>query len=345
MDDSLEVSAEQEIAQVTMGRPHVVLLGAGASRAAFPNGERHGKILPLMADFAEVLPVNEIFAEEGVKPGPGEFEENYAKIASDPLLTRLQLRLEELVYDYFDGLRLPQEPTLYDFLLLSLRPKDVIATFNWDPFLIQAARRNWVLEGKLPNILFLHGNVLSGYCNKDNVHGVKGLSCSHCGQPFEASRLLYPIAQKDYSSDPMIADAWRALEKALKNAFMLTIFGYSAPASDKEAVALLKQGWGLGEARNLEQVEIIDIRGQEELRTEWAPFIHTHHYEIHSTLTDSWLWNHPRRTGEAYWNQYMEAKFIANNPIPYLSSLPELWDWFAPLLSVEADAHQEPADV
>jgi len=26
-----------------MGRPHVVLLGAGASRAAFPRGERNGK--------------------------------------------------------------------------------------------------------------------------------------------------------------------------------------------------------------------------------------------------------------------------------------------------------------
>ena len=36
-------------------KPHVVLLGAGASRAAFPNGEDAGKRLPLMNDFVETL--------------------------------------------------------------------------------------------------------------------------------------------------------------------------------------------------------------------------------------------------------------------------------------------------
>lgn len=37
-------------------RRHIVLLGAGASRAAFPNGEGTGKHLPLMSDFAKTLP-------------------------------------------------------------------------------------------------------------------------------------------------------------------------------------------------------------------------------------------------------------------------------------------------
>lgn len=36
MGAELEVSAQQEIQQLCMERPHVVILGAGASRAAFP---------------------------------------------------------------------------------------------------------------------------------------------------------------------------------------------------------------------------------------------------------------------------------------------------------------------
>ncbi len=52
-----EASVEDEINAVSMGRPHVVLLGAGASRAAFLNGDRNGKILPLMADFVKHVPI------------------------------------------------------------------------------------------------------------------------------------------------------------------------------------------------------------------------------------------------------------------------------------------------
>ncbi len=36
-------------------RPHVVLLGAGASRAAFPKGDANGLRLPLMSDFVETV--------------------------------------------------------------------------------------------------------------------------------------------------------------------------------------------------------------------------------------------------------------------------------------------------
>ena len=39
----MEVSVQQEIEQIEMERPHVVILGAGASYAAFPNGDKHGR--------------------------------------------------------------------------------------------------------------------------------------------------------------------------------------------------------------------------------------------------------------------------------------------------------------
>jgi hypothetical protein len=46
--------------------------------------------------------------------------------------------------------------------------------------------------------------------------------------------------------------------------------------------------------------------------------------------------NHPRRTGEAYLSQYLDAQFIDNNPVPQdIGSLAELVRWFHPLLDAE----------
>ena len=49
----LELSIEDEIKDIKIGRPHVVILGAGASLAAFPNGDANGISLLLMSDFKE----------------------------------------------------------------------------------------------------------------------------------------------------------------------------------------------------------------------------------------------------------------------------------------------------
>lgn len=48
--------------------------------------------------------------------------------------------------------------TVYDQLLVSLRPTDAVFTFNWDPFLFDAYKRNH-LAVALPPIFFLHGNL------------------------------------------------------------------------------------------------------------------------------------------------------------------------------------------
>ena len=64
-------------------------------------------------------------------------------------------------------------------------------------------------------------------------------------------------------------------------------------------------------------------------------FIHTHHYEIKNDFYDSWIAKHPRRTGEAYVNQYYEAKFISDNPIPKDKDFSALWEWLKPLKEVE----------
>ncbi|MHB1756932.1 MAG: hypothetical protein ACYCT9_05400 [Leptospirillum sp.] len=332
-----EISVEDEIHQIKMKRPHVILLGAGASRAAFPSGESSGRRLPLMIDFTDIVPINDILLQAGISYRNRNFEEIYTELYTKPNLSSVCKDIENAVFDYFSSLSLPPEPTLYDHLVLSLRKKDVIATFNWDPFLIQAVRRNRIVKDNIPSILFLHGNVAGGYCQKDNVHGIRGGRCSKCNNLFEQSKLLYPVATKSYNDDPAIAEVWKMVELSLKAAFMVTIFGYGAPQSDSAAIKLLDEAWGGGQNRSMEQFEIIDIREKDKLVSTWEKFIHTHHYEVHESIYNSWLFRHPRRSGEAYWNQYLEAKFIEDHPLPREADFPELWEWFQPLLSREQD--------
>lgn len=100
------------------------------------------------------------------------------------------------------------------------------------------------------------------------------------------------------------------------------------------------------EDRGTEQTEIICRPGadHENLRATWDPFIHTHHYDIVDTFFDSWLANHPRRTGEAYWSQFLEARFITDNPVPSDSGLVKLVDWFQPMFDAEDANAGRPAD-
>ena len=125
------------------------------------------------------------------------------------------------------------------------------------------------------------------------------------------------------------------MEESLKSAFMITVFGYSAPTSDASAVDILKGAWRPNIEKNMEQIEIIDIRESDDLRESWDPFIHTHHYDVHADFYKSWIARHPRRTGEAYWNQYYEAKFVSANMIPRDLDFPDIFDWYRLLIEHE----------
>ena len=128
------------------------------------------------------------------------------------------------------------------------------------------------------------------------------------------------------------------MQEYLRACFMFTVFGYSAPKTDVEAIALMKDAWGEVEARALEQTEIITRPGADHdaLRETWDPFIHTHHYDIVESFFESWLGHHPRRSGEAYRNQFLDAKFIDNNTVPQdFDDLESLVAWFQPLFDAE----------
>ncbi len=325
------VTKDDEINQVDYDKPHLVILGAGASIAALPDGDKYGKKLPSMDNLIEVLDLKNYISKLDIKTKSNNFEDIYSA-----LYDRADIRdvLERKVYDYFVNMELPDIPTIYDYLVLSLREKDYIATFNWDPFLVQAVRRN-SKYCKPPKLLFLHGNVEVGYCPNGHLKGNIGSKCDECGEILIPTRLLYPIGKKDYHKDKFISRQWEALQEVMKQTFMITIFGYGAPKSDISAVELMKFAWGDTDKRMFEVIEIINIEPKEDLIDKWSPFVHTHHYRIKKSFYDSWIANHPRRTGEAYKNQFCNAEFIDNNPFPETTSFDELWYWFDTLNAVE----------
>lgn len=262
----MDVSREMEVAQVGKVRPHLVLLGAGASRAALPAGDAAGRRLPLMADFVDAVGLGPLFDRASIAYSARNFEELYADLVTDPSYRSVCEEVECTIHAFFASMALPDVPTMYDQLLLCLRSKDVIATFNWDPFLIQAYQRNAKAVVSLPQLLFLHGNVLAAFCATDKVRGVRGGNCSHCRKPFVPTPLLFPIRKKNYSVDPAIAHAWDILRAVLKDALFVTVFGYSAPQSDVDAISIMSAAWGEWHDREFEQFEFIDIRPRDELR-------------------------------------------------------------------------------
>lgn len=145
------------------GGSHVVILGAGASIAsALRNPEKHGLSLPSMNDLPKVCGLDGVLNKFPENLICDNFEATYSNLVEhDPNNYYLKV-MNDMIYSYFRTLELPDEPTIYDYLVMSLRDKDAIATFNWDPFLYQAWWRNYH-HGSSPQMIYLHGNVAVGY--------------------------------------------------------------------------------------------------------------------------------------------------------------------------------------
>jgi len=101
--------------------PHVVLLGAGASLASFPNGDRNARLLPLMRNFVEVVGLNDLLEEHGIDYQEKNFEELYSDLHFSKEHSNLVRRLETRIREYFSRMELPDSLTLYDEIVLSLR--------------------------------------------------------------------------------------------------------------------------------------------------------------------------------------------------------------------------------
>lgn len=318
--------------------PHVVILGAGASLAAFPNGDANGLKLPLMNNLIETVGLEQIINNYGLSYHNKNFETLYSEWVSRNKYPELIRDINTKIETYFGWLRLPPDiATLYDYLVLSLRKGDLIATFNWDPFLGQAYARNINIIGieHMPDVAYLHGNVMIGVCYQCKTKGWKYNNCMTCNQPFLPSRLLYPVTSKNYTDDKFISSEWKNFEWHLKYSYMTTIFGYSAPITDVAARKLMLDTWTKNEIHESGLFHIIDIKNSDEIKLSWNDFIHRDYYTINNDFFNSHLAIYPRRTCDAYFMAAYQQDPWSTNELPRNVTLKQLQDWILPLIDEE----------
>lgn len=317
------VRAEQLIRSPERLSPHVVLLGAGASKAAFPKGDAYGRCVPVMNEVTHCIGLDELLSAAGMAAGSvAGFEEIYEHIKSNPRLLTLAEEVEHRVQGYFTALELPAQATMYDRLLLSLRSWDAVLTFNWDPFLFDAHRRN---RGSipLPGIYFLHGNVRIGTCRTGCTWGANGTVCPNCGEIYAKVPLVYPMKEKEYS-DSYTRASWEHAQKLFASAFHLTIFGYSAPQSDQKARALLHRAWASIRSRSFQHVDIIDIEEDRLLRGRWSDFASEQYLHPMKDFAESRIARWPRRTCEAMKYPMRYGRPVEAFPFPHTEDLQAL---------------------
>ncbi|MFZ1790185.1 MAG: hypothetical protein WAT92_17830 [Saprospiraceae bacterium] len=324
------------IDKVNKNQIHVLLLGAGASKAAMPNGDKNGTLVPLMNELSQLSQIKSLVDPKEQQSAESNFEAWYSEqVRNDKFQPRLE-KLNDEIFNYFAKLELPDEPTIYDYILLSLKENDVIATFNWDPFLVQSYQRVKRITTNLPKIFFLHGTVSLGRCEEHLIVDNLLKTCPKCGQKLSRIKLLYPTEQKDYISNDFIKEQWDAIQFYLKKANGMTIFGYAAPKSDEAAIELLQYGWGLNSERIMEEIEIINIDQPKIIQDSWKSFIHENHFSIYSDYFDSSIANFPRRVSEYQFCRFNLNMWLDNHKIEKGLNFEDLKNRFGELIKYES---------
>jgi len=90
-------------------RPHVFIIGAGASRAAFPNGDKNGFKLPLMSDFVDILNLEPILSKYNVLTSTSNIETIFYNAYLDDPNSNLLNELEDKIHMYFSILEIPDQ--------------------------------------------------------------------------------------------------------------------------------------------------------------------------------------------------------------------------------------------
>ncbi len=293
----------EQMTEIYPQRPHLVILGAGASKDSMPNGDAEGRPLPVMNEFISTLGLTDYIGRiEGVHK-TDNIEDVYSWLANQEQFAEERFVVENEIREYFSNITLPNTLTKYDLLVLSLRQKDCIATFNWDGLLVQAYQRMQKITSDLPQMVFLHGNVEVGYCPKCNTYGYWFAKCHKCGEQLREVPLLYPVKNKNYQKDEFISEQWKILDDYISKAALITIYGYSAPKTDIEAINIIKKAFArLGTPRYFDIVEIIehpkfDTKNISEAWLDLSEMARDH-LELRRSVFDSYMFKNPRRSLE-----------------------------------------------
>ena len=297
---------EQQFKYYYCRRPHVVVVGAGASRAVM------GDLCPTMDEAIGKVGLDNILSGVSLHTKSRNLEAVYSELYNrGEECMEARKEMEDILFAYFKHVTLPVEPTIYDQLLLSLTSKDCVASFNWDGLLIEAYNRVNKITKDLPRMLFLHGNVAAGVCEECKTFGPIVNKCPKCNKEFSQVPLLYPVEHKNYTDNIFIRDQWIVFEDYLERAGMLTVFGYSAPKSDVEASEIMKKAYFKnGIVHQLDRMEIIERPGivYDEISDTWKYFFEKlgRDYDVVDSFYKSTLGEAPRRSLQYLYKRYIE---------------------------------------
>jgi hypothetical protein len=278
-----------------------------ALRLRHVHGDKNGRKVPVLNSLASVLGIENDLKQYGYTISQAkDFERFYSDIYGQERLVPLRKTIEQKVFEYFLQLKLPNEVNLYDHLILSLTQKDLIISFNWDPFLLQAYLRN-IDVGDLPQIVFPHGNVGMGLCNKCKLKGYYGYVCNSCFQEYQRSPLLFPVDQKNYNDISIIRNEWKLAKNYLQMTWGITIFGYSAPETDIESIELMKESFEQSRTKVYAPVTIINLPSEKQDQlTKWKEFYDDSNVLFCRAFEETDLWRYPRISLEAFFNAVLQ---------------------------------------
>lgn len=321
--------------------PHVVVLGAGATMATIPNGDKYGNRCSVMDNFIENMGLQDILSDCHIQTTSRNLEDIYSELSTRSDCAEIKNALEDQIRYKLGKLVIPDTPTAYDYLLLSLRDKDYVFSFNWDNLLIQSYQRlQKHFTADLPQMHFLHGNIGISFCEDCRiVQPSKNCKCVRCGGQLSSPGLLFPVKKKDYTSDSYIAGAWNCFLRALEDARLLTIYGYSAPSTDQEAVKLMQKAFSQT-SKVLSTIEVIDIAERSVVADKWSPFSKpvNYHVDIVPSIFDSLVAKYPRRTTEGYAEVTLGGRWVDSAiTMNKVDSMAELYEQYKPLLDREDD--------
>jgi len=89
-----------EYERLMKNRPHVVILGAGATMAAIPNGDKNGRKSSVMNGFIESLGMTETLKEVRLQTSSNNLEDIYSELHSRPECDAIREELDRRIRGY-----------------------------------------------------------------------------------------------------------------------------------------------------------------------------------------------------------------------------------------------------
>ena len=99
--------------------------------------------------------------------------------------------------------------------------------------------------------------------------------------------------------------------------------------------------WKQNKSLELAEVDVVNNAARDVIEASWEEFFFSHHYTIFDDLADSYLYQHPRRSCDAFASATLMCEPWHDNPFPKFDRLEDLQSWIAPLIEEEEAYERE----